>query len=111
MSLTEAVSEKLKAAINRKEPAIRDYYDLRHILESGFDFYEEKFIDLFKKKLSAEKYPGNYQAKFGLSADKINELYKQVGTDLMPVIRFGEEFDLDKVFEKFDQLLSDKRYQ
>lgn len=111
LSLMEAVSEKLKVAINRKEPAIRDYYDLRHIAESGFDFYEEKFIELFKNKLSAEKYSGDYQSKFGLSADKINELYKQVGTDLMPVIRLDENFDLDKVFEKFDQILSDKRHQ
>ena len=111
LSFMEAASEKLKAAINRKEPAIRDYYDLRHIDESGFDFYEEKFIDLFKKKLFAEKYTGNYRTKFGLSADKVEGLYKQVGTDLMPVIRFDEHFDLDKVFKKFDKILSDERYQ
>ena len=36
LSFNEAVAEKLKAAINRKDVAIRDYYDLWHIVESGF---------------------------------------------------------------------------
>ena len=46
LSLMEAVAEKLKAAITRKEPAIRDYYDLWHIAESGFDFYQKHFLGL-----------------------------------------------------------------
>lgn len=38
--MKKAVAEKLKAAISRKDAAIRDYYDLWHIAEFGFDFYE-----------------------------------------------------------------------
>ena len=33
LSMNEAVAEKLKAAITRKEAAIRDYFDLWHIFE------------------------------------------------------------------------------
>ena len=110
LSLNEAIAEKLKAAITRKDVAIRDYYDLWHIAESGFDFYQDKFIKLFKKKLSDENYAGNYSHNFGLNADKLSLLYKQVETDLMPVIRAGEKFDLDKVLKRFNTVLSDKQF-
>jgi predicted nucleotidyltransferase component of viral defense system len=111
LSLTEAVAEKLKTAINRQHAAIRDYYDLWHIAESDFDFFQGKFISLFKEKLGAENYKEDYRSKFGLSPDQVAGLYKQVETDLLPVIRSGDNFNLDTVFSKFDQILSDKRYQ
>ena len=111
LSLNEAVSEKLKVAISRKDAAIRDYYDLWHIAESGFDFYHDKFIKLFKQKLSDEGYTGDYRQDFGLSADKILFLRNQVDTHLSPVIRAGEKFDLQKVLEKFNKIFSDKRFK
>jgi predicted nucleotidyltransferase component of viral defense system len=111
LTLNEAVAEKLKAAVNREDVAIRDYYDLWHIAESGFDFFQSKFIKLFKVKLEDENYQGDYRRNFGLSADKISDLRRQVETDLVPVIRAGERFDLDKVLERFDAILSDKRFQ
>ena len=111
LSLNEAVAEKLKAAINRKEVAVRDYYDLWHIVESGFDFYQSTFIKLFKAKLADEHYGGNYSRDFGLNANKLSLLRRQVETDLMPVIRVGEHFDLDKTLERFNTILSDKRFQ
>ena len=110
LSFNEAAAEKLKAAINRKRVAIRDYYDLWQIAESGFDFYQNRFINLFRKKLSDEKYVGNYCKNFGLSHDNLLALYKQVSTDLIPVIRAGEKFDLDKVIERFNVILSGKRF-
>lgn len=110
LSLNEAVAEKLKAAISRKDVAIRDYYDLWHIAESGFDFYNEKFIKLFKRKLSDEGYTGDYRKNFGLDADKLSILHRQVNTDLMPVIRADERFKLEKVFERFNKLFLDKRF-
>lgn len=110
LSLEEAVAEKLKASITRKDIAIRDYYDLWYIAESGFDFYQDKFIKLFKKKLTAEGYKGDYTQNFGLSHDKIAILRRQIETDLIPVVRAGEKFNLDKVFTRFNQILSDKRF-
>ncbi len=105
LSLDEAVAEKLKAAITRKDPAIRDYYDLWHIAEAKFDFRSEHFRKILKKKLADEDYQGDFRDKFGLSADKIDLITRQIKTDLIPVIRIDEAFDLDKVFDRFNVIL------
>ncbi len=105
LSWNEAVAEKLKAAISRKDVAIRDYYDLWHIAEFGFDFYSDKFTKLFNRKVTDEGYTGDYRKYFGLSPDKLSILRRQVETDLIPVIRAGESFDLDKVLERFNVIL------
>jgi predicted nucleotidyltransferase component of viral defense system len=105
LSWNEAVAEKLKAAISRKDVAIRDYYDLWHIAEFGFDFHNDKFIKLFKRKVTDEGYKGDYKQDFGLSPDKLSTLRRQVDTDLMPVIRAGENFDLEKVLDRFNVIL------
>lgn len=105
LSWNEAVAEKLKAAISREDIAIRDYYDLWHIAEFGFDFHNNKFIKLFKRKVTDEGYKGDYKQDFGLSPDKLSTLRRQVDTDLMPVIRAGESFDLKKVLDRFNVIL------
>ena len=101
----EAVAEKLKAAISRKDVAIRDYYDLWYIAESGFDFNDKDFIKLFKRKVNDEGFLGDYKKNFGLSADKLSFLRKQIDDLLKPVIRSGEEFDLDQVLKRFNVIL------
>ena len=105
LSLNEAVAEKLKAAISRKEVAIRDYYDLWHIAESGFDFYQDKFIKLFKRKLSDEGHEIDYGKNFGLSDAQLSLLRGQVGTHLNEVIRVDEEFNLEKGLKRFNKIL------
>lgn len=105
LSWDEAVAEKLKAAISRKDVVIRDYYDLWHIAEFGFDFHNDKFIKLFKRKVIDEGYTGDYRKNFGLSPDKLSSLRRQVDTDLIPVIRSGEIFDLDSVLERFNVIM------
>ncbi len=105
LSLNEAVAEKLKAAVTRRDAAIRDYYDLWHIAEAKFDFRNKQFISLFKKKLEAEKYKGDYSHNFGLDEKTVQHLSRQIETDLMPVIRVDERFDIDKVFNRFNGIL------
>ena len=105
LTLNEAVAEKLKAAITRKDVAIRDYYDLWFISEAKFDFKDRHFLSIFKKKLEAEKYRANYSHNFGLDQQSIELLRKQIETELIPVIRVGESFNLDKVFERFNEIL------
>ena len=105
LSWEEAVAEKLKAAISRKDVAIRDFYDLWHIAEFGFDFHNVKFIKLFKRKLADEGHISDYKKNFGLSADKLALLHRQVDTDLIPVIRADESFDLDEVLKRFNVIL------
>lgn len=107
-SLREAVAEKLKAAITRKDVAIRDYYDLWHIAETNFDFRNKEFIMLLKHKLTNEGYNGDFTHNFGLTETKITLLHKQVETDLISVIRIGEEFDLNKVLHRFNDILLHK---
>ena len=105
LSWKEAVAEKLKAAISRRDVVIRDYYDLWHILEYGFDFYDKNFVKLFKRKVKDEGYTGDYRKKFGLSDESIDLLHKQIDGFLKPVIRSGEKFDLDKVLKQFSVIL------
>ena len=105
LTLNEAVAEKLKAAITRKDVAIRDYYDLWFISEAKFDFKNKKFLSIFKKKLEEEKYRANYSHNFGLDQKAIELLHRQIEAELIPVIRIGETFDLNKVFERFNLIL------
>lgn len=105
LSYIEAVAEKMKAAINREKVAIRDYYDLWVLYQKGFKFNDKNFITLLNKKLSAENYLGNFHNSFGLSEDKIALLRQQINTDLMPVLRITEKFNLDEVFSVFNKLM------
>jgi predicted nucleotidyltransferase component of viral defense system len=105
LSLHEAVAEKLKAAITRRDAVIRDYYDLWWIVKSKFDFKDKHFLSIFKKKLADEKYKGDFSKNFGLAQESIKLLHKQIKTDLIPVIRVGESFSLNKVFNRFNTIL------
>ncbi len=107
LSLNEAVAEKLKAAITRRDLAVRDYYDLWYIAETNFDFRGKTFIAIFKKKLEDDDYKGDYRHNFGLDKNAIELLYQQIETDLIPVIRMGDHFDLKKVFARFNKILKD----
>ena len=110
LSFLEAVAEKLKAAIARKDVAVRDYYDAWHIAEAGFDFFQDKFIRLFKTKLANDDYHGDFRHNFGLDAERIALLDRQIHTDLIPVIRAGEQFNLKLVFEKFNDIFANTNY-
>ncbi len=111
LSYKEAVAEKLKAAITRKDVAIRDYYDLWHIDERGFDFKDPQFIQIFKRKLAIEKYRAEYWNTFGLNNEKIAALNEQVQNQLQPMIRTNEEYDLNKTFTRFNKIFSNKKLQ
>jgi len=107
LSLNEAVAEKLKAAVTRRDPAIRDYYDLWHISEVKFDFKNKKFVNLFKSKLKEDGFERNYRKNFGLDKKAITNLTKQIESALMPVIRVDEKFDLKRVLRRFNNILGE----
>jgi len=107
LSLNEAVAEKLKAAVTRRDPAIRDYYDLWHISEVKFDFKNKKFVKLFKNKLKEDGFERNYRKNFGLDEKAIINLTKQIESALMPVIRADEKFDLKRVLRRFNNILGE----
>ena len=66
LSWKEAVAEKLKAAISRPTPAIRDYCDLGQFIKTGFDFARQGFLKMVSKKLKLDGYEGDYTYNLGL---------------------------------------------
>jgi len=104
LSLIECAAEKLKAAISRLTPAIRDYYDLGHFIKKGFDFSRPDFLKLVNKKLELDNYKGDYSNNLGLSKNAIKELQRISLTDLVPMLRIDDEFDLDEVLDYFNNL-------
>ena len=61
------------------------------------------------EKFRLDGYTRDYSHNLGLSDQAVRELKRTIKTDLAPMIRTDEEFDLDKVLEKFNQIFSDKK--
>ena len=96
MSFKEAYSEKVRAALTRREPAIRDYYDIDFAVQNvGFDLDDSQFLELVSKKLAI---PGN--ESIDVSELRKEMLKKQIDTELKTVLRPKdfESFDLDRAF-------------
>jgi len=104
LSLEECAAEKLKATISRLTPAIRDYYDLGHFIKTGFDFSRPDFLKLVNKKLELDNYKGDYSYNLGLPEKAIKELKRISQTDLIPMLRIDDKFDLDEVLGYFNNL-------
>ncbi|MBU1007323.1 MAG: nucleotidyl transferase AbiEii/AbiGii toxin family protein [Candidatus Omnitrophica bacterium] len=109
LSLEESVAEKLKAAISRLTPAIRDYYDLGHFIKTGFDFARPTFLKMVNEKLRLDGYMRDYSRNLGLQDAAIEELKRTLKGDLAPMIRMDEKFDLDKVLKYFNKLFEQNR--
>ena len=91
LSYNESYAEKFRAALTRREPALRDIYDIDVAIRSGkLNINDNAFIELIRKKLAV---PGNNS--INLSGERIRILKEQLTTELMPVLR-------DKDFSGFD---------
>ena len=50
LQLREAYAEKLRAALTRREPAIRDFFDIDHAVQHGlFGHRDQAVIDLWRQ--------------------------------------------------------------
>ena len=90
------MAEKLRAALSRREPAIRDFYDTDHAVQRlGWDVLAPAFVALVGRKL---RMPGN--AAVDVSAARLAALRAQLDAELKPVLRAAdfERFDLDRAF-------------
>ncbi len=97
IALREAYAEKLRAAMTRIEPAIRDFFDLFYaVRELGLDFYDPDFLRMVKAKLEV---PGN--TPVDVSAERKRELDRQLEGQLKPVLRSADfvRFNFDEAFE------------
>ncbi|MCX7428979.1 MAG: nucleotidyl transferase AbiEii/AbiGii toxin family protein [Planctomycetia bacterium] len=96
LSCRETYCEKLRAALTRREPVIRDFYDIDHGVRSGrLRTDDPRVIDLVCSKLAV---PGN--DPIDISDAKRHALKRQVQSQLRPVLREADYvvFDLDRAF-------------
>ena len=97
MDIKEAYAEKVRAALTRREPAIRDLFDLFYaVRKMELDLDDHDFIFLVKQKLDV---PGNIPVD--ISVEYKQELVGQLEGQLRPVLRPTdfESFDMNKAFE------------
>ena len=96
MNIEEALSEKIRAALTRREPAIRDFYDIHlAIALKRIDLFDQDFLKMVMYKISI---PGN--APIDVSSERKDQLNLQLNTQLRPVLRKKDfvNFNLDQTF-------------
>jgi len=91
----EALAEKFRAALSRRDVAIRDFYDIDHAVRKG-GLSPEKLVKQVSLKLAVS---GNDPVD--VSDRRLAAVRKQIEAQLRPVLRerdFGE-FDLERAFK------------
>ena len=102
---TEAYAEKVRAALTRREPAIRDFYDIFSADQRNeIDLTDHQFLRMVQQKLSV---PGTDPVD--ISEPRIAILRDQLETELKPVLRQAEyeKFDLEKAIQLARDLAAD----
>ncbi len=96
LSREEALAEKMRAALCRREAAIRDFFDIDFaVRRMGFQTQDPNFIQLVRKKLAV---PGT--ASVNISSERKADLRLQIDSHLKHVLRGQDfaEFDLERAF-------------
>ena len=97
LSREEAMAEKLRAALSRREVAIRDFYDVDYAVRHlGLRTGDSSLVALVRGKLEV---PGNDPVD--VSSSRLDALRLQLASQLKPVLRGRDfaEFDLDRAFD------------
>jgi len=90
------MAEKLRAALSRREVAIRDFFDIDYAVRNfGFHPLEATIIEMVRQKLAV---PGNEPVD--ISPERMATLRRQLDSQLKPVLRAKDfaAFDLDRAF-------------
>lgn len=96
LSREEAMAEKLRAALSRREAAIRDFYDVDHAVRRlRFRVLEPELVALVREKLTVA---GNDPVD--VSPARLAALRPQLESQLKAVLRAKDfaEFDLERAF-------------
>lgn len=96
MSQRETFAEKFRAALSRREAAVRDFFDIDFAVRYlGLQPKNDGFIALVKRKLSV---PGNEPVD--ISPERLSALRQQLDRELKTVLREKDfrEFDLERAF-------------
>jgi predicted nucleotidyltransferase component of viral defense system len=99
---TEALAEKFRAALTRREVAIRDFYDLHHAsVRLGLKVDNAELIAMVAHKLGV---PGN--PPMDLGEERVEQLRRQRESRLRPVLRAQDfdAFDLDAAIAIVQQM-------
>ncbi|MBM4030145.1 MAG: nucleotidyl transferase AbiEii/AbiGii toxin family protein [Planctomycetes bacterium] len=97
ISRMEAFAEKFRAALSRREVAIRDFYDIDYAVRRlDLRPQEPALIELVRQKLAV---PGNEAVN--VSDQRLAMLRPQLESQLKPVVRSKDfaEFDLGRAFQ------------
>lgn len=97
MALKEAYAEKVRAALNRRGPAIRDFFDLFYVdRKKLLNFFNPDFLKMVKSKIDV---PGN--DPIDVSTERKQELNRQLAGQLKPVLRPTDfkGFNMEEAFE------------
>lgn len=104
VSRAEALAEKARAALSRREVAIRDFFDIDHaVRQLGLRVDDPELVALVKQKLAI---PENEAVD--VSEARLAALKPQLEAQLKPVLRDRDfaEFDLDRAFKAVARLAS-----
>lgn len=104
ISKREAFAEKFRAALTRRDVAIRDYFDIDYaVRELELNTVEPELIELVKKKLAV---PGNDE--IDVSSNRLETLRKQLDAELKPVLREEDfkQFDLERAYRIVNKMKS-----
>jgi predicted nucleotidyltransferase component of viral defense system len=97
LSYTESMAEKLRAALCRREIAIRDFFDIDHAVhQTGLDTSDPRLLKLTRRKLEI---PGT--GPVNVAPHRLEQLQRQLEEQLRPVLRAQEfvQFDLNRAIE------------
>lgn len=96
ISKIESFAEKFRAALSRREVAIRDFYDIDYAVRRlGIKPEDTELIGLVRQKLAV---PGNEPVD--VSDNRLTTLQQQIEPQLKPVLRTRDfaEFNLERAF-------------
>lgn len=97
LSRMEAMAEKFRAAMTRREVAIRDFFDIDYAVRKlAVQPGDKTLVKLVRQKIAV---PGNETVRVG--SDRLAQLGGQVNARLKPVLRQKDfdEFNLDRAFQ------------
>jgi predicted nucleotidyltransferase component of viral defense system len=93
IDLSEAYAEKFRAALTRRDVAIRDYYDIWYgVTRLGIDSQDAELVDLVRTKIAVRDNP-----PVDVGDERLRQLRGQLDTQLRPVLRPADfdEFEVE----------------
>ncbi len=102
LSYPETMAEKLRAALCRREVAIRDFFDIDYAVNHAkLDFCDAQFLELLRRKIAV---PGTLPVD--VTEDRLVRLQRQLQAQLRPVLREQDfvQFDMKRAIETVRQI-------